>query len=80
MFTPRKSSRTVKQIFQPCIPNVPLSNCLTLRYDSLRFGLENSPSPATPQILSDTGELLGGKRAAIQFYHDRRRKNDLTKK
>jgi len=47
-----------------------------LKYDSIRFGLENSPSPL--EVLNtETGESLGGKKAAIQFYYDRRQ-TDLT--
>ena len=44
--------------------------CLIVRYGSIQFGLANSP-PALEIFSSDTGESLGGKRAAIQFYHDR---------
>ena len=48
----------------------------SVRYDSIRFGLENSPSPL--EVLNtETGESLGGKKAAIQFYYDRRQ-TDLT--
>ena len=46
------------------------------RYGSIQFGLENSP-PSLEILCTETGERLGGKRAAIQFYHDRRSKDEI---
>ena len=48
---------------------------VTSRYASLQFGLENSP-PSQEIFSSDSGERLGGKKAAIQFYHDTRMKTE----
>ena len=39
------------------------------RYDSLKFGVEQRGETFSI-IDSETGELLGGKKAAIQYYYD----------
>lgn len=44
-----------------------------LKYEAIQFGKEKATNPGMAVTDSDSGDLLGGKRAAIQFYHDRQR-------
>ena len=47
----------------------PLPNAIFIRYESLKYGMENKGTGFRIYD-KETGELLGGKRAAIQFYYD----------
>lgn len=41
---------------------------LSYRYESIKFGAESRASPWLEITDEETGQPLGGKRAAIQFY------------
>ena len=41
---------------------------LFLRYESIKFGAEGRASNGLEIIDQETGQPLGGKRAAIQYY------------
>ena len=43
---------------------------LCFRYQAIKFGSERR-GESLVIVDKETGALLGGKRAAIQFYHDR---------
>ena len=47
-----------------------------LRYQAIQYGSERS-GESLVIVDKETGELLGGKRAAIQFYHDRQIKEQI---
>ena len=43
------------------------------RYESMKFGVENSKRTRGLEIRDqETGQLLGGKRAAIQYFYTQR--------
>ena len=44
-----------------------------MKYEAIQFGKEQATNRGLAVTDSDSGDLLGGKRAAIQFYHDRQR-------
>ena len=39
------------------------------RYESLKYGVENALARGLEIKDTETGELLGGKRAAIQYHY-----------
>ena len=41
---------------------------LTVRYESIKFGAESRASGGLEILDQETGQPLGGKRAAIQYY------------
>eukprot|EP00092_Neocalanus_flemingeri_P087703 GFUD01110737.1.p1 GENE.GFUD01110737.1~~GFUD01110737.1.p1 ORF type:complete len:168 (+),score=30.21 GFUD01110737.1:124-627(+) len=49
-----------------------------MKYQAIQFGKLNSLGPGKGLTIVDreTGEVLGGKRAAIQFYHDQKTRNE----
>ena len=42
---------------------------MPLRYEALKYGFEKSSAQGLKITDPETGELLGGKRAAIQYHY-----------
>merc|ERR1712107_856385 len=45
-------------------------NYTSMKYESLKYGSENSAWRGLEIIDQESGEMLGGKRAAIQYYYN----------